>query len=149
MQAKTNQKELSDAKGNYWIRTRVASGCGNIEHDDETTGILVYNGFAPTTPSTHTQQFRTLCEDEPRASLNPVVPWQPRPRDIKNDIAEYTFEAGISPPSNNLTDSGYARWDLTNKPLFLNYSDPSIVHTDNLGFNFSNNYAIVDCMYLL
>ncbi|KAL1306265.1 hypothetical protein AAFC00_004354 [Neodothiora populina] len=142
--AKTDDKELEATGGNYWIRTRLATGCGSIEQSLETTGILTYAGFVANTPATHTQQFRTACADEPRASLNPVVPWYPRKDQILGSLDAYTFEAGIAPASNEVTDSGYARWDLANDPLFLNYSDPTIVHTDNSGFVYPSNYAVID-----
>lgn len=128
------------------MRTRVATGCGSIAQNDETTGILNYKEYAPNpTPTTHTQQFRTLCEDEPRDKLNPVVTWQPKRSNFANDIKRFTFEAGLAAPTNNFTDSGFARWDLANYPLFLNYSDPSIVHADNTRFNFKDSYAVIDC----
>jgi FtsP/CotA-like multicopper oxidase with cupredoxin domain len=145
LHAKSDEAELNATGGNYWIRTRTATGCGNIRQDDETTGVLNYETFALNpSPTTHTQQFRTDCEDEPREKLNPVLPWQPRKDQIVNNITRFTFEAGIAPPDNVVTDSGYARWDLTNNPLFLNYSDPSIVHADNIDFGFPSSYAIVD-----
>lgn len=123
----------------------MATGCGNIIQSSETTGVLNYDTFDfSATPITHTQQFRFLCEDEPSASLNPIVPWNPRPSDIVNNIKHFTFEAGIAPPDPSLPNSGFARWDLTNFPLFLNYSDPTITHADNINFNFNESYAIVD-----
>ncbi|GAB7354000.1 hypothetical protein MBLNU459_g4593t2 [Dothideomycetes sp. NU459] len=131
------------ADGNYFIRTRIATGCGSVQHDDETTGIVRYDPSSTAAPSTHAQHDRTLCEDEPAEKLRPVVPWQLTASELQNKPTDNLYEAGIS---DNI-DHGYTRWDLLDQALFLNYSDPTILHTDRAVSAFNPDYCVVDYDY--
>lgn len=69
---------------NYWIRTRIATGCGTVAQDDETTGIIQYSPNRParTVPTTTPNTQRSTCVDEPIASLQPVFHWVSIPMSI-------------------------------------------------------------------
>ena len=145
VEAKTPQN-ATDA--NYWIRTRVATGCGTVQQSDERTGILRYNSTSTATPTTAANDQRVLCEDEPVASLVPMVPWKIESlAQIQGSLPNYTFEAGIDFNSSNPLLHGYVRWDLLDNPLYLNYSDPTILHVDQPNFNFGPDYCIVPYDY--
>lgn len=145
VEAKT-PKNATEA--NYWIRTRIATGCGTVQQSDERTGILRYNSTSTITPTTAANDQRVLCEDEPAASLVPMVPWTiDSLAQIQGSINNYTFEAGINFSASNPLNHGYVRWDLLDNPLYLNYSDPTILHVDNPNFNFGPDYCIVPYDY--
>ncbi|KAK6393792.1 hypothetical protein LTR65_002169 [Meristemomyces frigidus] len=130
---------------NYWIRTRVAVGCGTVAQDDETTGIIQYNAsrtspaFARLVPTTTPNTLRSACVDEPVTSLRPVFQWNVD--DLVNSRDNYTFDATLD---NNTVFNGAYRWDLLDYPLFLNYSDPTILNTGNPTYLHQNFSAIVN-----
>ncbi|KAK5124046.1 hypothetical protein LTR85_002243 [Meristemomyces frigidus] len=126
---------------NYWIRTRVAVGCGTVGQDDETTGIIQYNASRParTVPTTTPNTLRSACVDEPVASLRPVFHWDVD--DLVNSRDNYTFDATLD---NTTAFKGAYRWDLLDYPLFLNYSDPTILNTNNATYLHQNYSAIVN-----
>ncbi|KAK8195857.1 hypothetical protein M8818_007008 [Zalaria obscura] len=126
------------ADGNYWIRTRVAAGCGNVVSHDENTGILRYNASSTANPTTTALTLRTECVDEQPDNLVPVVPWTVK--NLQGNINDFTFEADLS---NVKFEGGFFRWDLLDQPLFLNYSDPTILHADNPSFRYNDSYCIV------
>ena len=124
---------------NYWIRTRVATGCGTVEQDDETTGIVVYNASSTATPTTFSHHHRTACQDEDVSDLQPVFHWNVS--NLVNDRTNYTFDADIS----DVPYHGAFRWDLAAQPLFLNYSNPTILNLPNSSYLDSNpNLAVIN-----
>lgn len=137
----TAKPKKQSADGNYWIRTRIADNCGTVTQADERTAIVRYNASSTATPTTHKQHHRTACEDEPVESLQPILSWNVT--DLQGDINDFTFDADIS----TIPTHGAFRWDLTNTPLFLNYSNPSILNTDNDTYLNVSDYAIVDYPY--
>ena len=133
------------ADGNYWMRTRVAQACGSIEQDDEATGIITYgpvNFTNPVLPTTVANDGRIACADEPSESLIPLVQWNVTTLDNAKNEAElnkYSFIADISKG----VFEGFNRWELTDRPLYLNYSNPSLLNVS--GTLADPNYAAIDC----
>ena len=60
----------------------------------------------------------------------PIVPWSVDNHPV-NDVLNDTFEAFIDPNESH----GYPRWDLTQNPLYLNFSNPTILNLDNSTFD--------------
>ena len=127
----------------YWLRTRIAQGCGTVEQDDEETGMITYNKTSPTSvlPTTVPNDGRIACEDEPVASLKPILQWNVTNRTLDNapELTNYSFAADITEAKFH----GFMRWALTDTPLFINYSNPSLLNIS--GTNADPNYAAVDC----
>lgn len=111
--------------GNYWIRTRVADGCGSVLQEDERTGVVRYNASSRAAPTTHNHHHHVDCADEPFASIQPVRNWNVS--DLQNDINNFAFDADIS----TIATHGAFRWDLTDTLLFVNYANPTILNTQN------------------
>ncbi|KAL2043517.1 hypothetical protein N7G274_003824 [Stereocaulon virgatum] len=127
--------------GNYWIRTVVSDGCGTINQSKPEIGVIRYNAGSTALPtSTNHTGLSTLCADEPPENLVPVVPW-PVDHQAVNDVLNDTFEAFVS---NNVTH-GALRWDLTDTPLWLNFSNPTILNLGNTTWN--PEYAIIQESY--
>jgi hypothetical protein len=108
-----------------------------VIQNGETTGIVRYNASSTGNPTTTKQHDRTECADEPFESLQPVVSWNVS--DLQGDINNFTFDADIS----EIATHGAFRWDLTNTPLFLNYSNPTILNTENETVLTDPDYAVV------
>ncbi|CAK1368130.1 Laccase-2 [Cercospora beticola] len=123
---------------NYWIRTRIASGCGTVAQDNEETGIIQYSPNRSGNPETISGNDREACQDEPVDKLRPVVRWNAA--DLRNNRDNYTFDAAFD----NVTNHGAFRWELSEKPLFLNYSDPSILNVNDASFFADPNVAAVN-----
>jgi hypothetical protein len=73
----TDNGELP-SNGNYWIRAISSDGCSGFEPGNEPgerQGILRYSDFEPVVPTTTRPDYNTTCQDEPYASLVPIVPW--------------------------------------------------------------------------
>ena len=118
------------ADGNYWIRTINAEGCGNISENVNQTGIIRYNPESTALPTSTQANINLTCADPPLESLVPVVPWAVDNHPV-NDVLDDTFEAFIDAiPTHN-----YSRWELTGTPLYLNFSDPTILNLDNTTFD--------------
>jgi hypothetical protein len=142
---KSEACEQNNANCNYWIRTRIATGCGTVAQDDETTGIIRYNATATAVPTSIPNDDRTLCEDEPVEKLRPVFKWDIEK--LQNDRENFTFDADIEAnnPLPYLPNTSPAlRWDLTETPLFLDYGNPSILNTHNNTYFESNFTATVN-----
>ncbi|KAK4697824.1 hypothetical protein P7C71_g309, partial [Lecanoromycetidae sp. Uapishka_2] len=72
--------------------------------------------------------------------LNGTVAWEVDTQAV-NDVLNNTFEADIDTVSTH----GAFRWDLTDIPLWLNFSSPTILNLANTTFN--TEYAIVEENY--
>ena len=107
------------------MRTRIALNCGTVAQDEEETGIVRYNATSTASPATLANSDREACQDEPVESLQPIVPWNVT--SLQNHRKPFTFQANFD----NVSSHGAFRWELKDKPLFLDYSKPSILHLDN------------------
>ena len=76
VEARPSDELLPIEDQNYWMRAVVASGCGSIDQNNETVGVVRYDPESTKTPTTTRYQFNTSCSDEPYESLVPVVQWQ-------------------------------------------------------------------------
>lgn len=103
--------------------------------------MVRYNASSTATPTTHKQHHRTECADEPFESLQPILSWNVS--QLQNDLSKFTFDADIS----TIASHGAFRWDLTDSPLFLNYSAPTVLNTQNETYLNVSDYAIVDYPY--
>lgn len=146
---------VASPDGNYWIRMRIANGCGSVQQGNEEMGIIRYNSSSTATPSTAPNNDNFACQDEPPSKLQPVFQWNVTK--IVNDRANFSFEAGID---SSITNSAF-RWDLTDTPLvsiaaqrmlllltlhqFLNYSNPTLLNTQNDTYLNLPNNAVVRC----
>lgn len=65
-----------------------------------------------------------------------MVPWFVDNHPV-NHVLDDTFEAFIDENETH----GYNRWDLTDTPLWLNFSNPTILNLDNTTFN--PEYAVI------
>lgn len=137
---KSEACEADSLQCNYWIRTRLATGCGNVAQIDEETGIIRYDDRSSKlqiTPTTIATDDREECKDEPAEKLRPVVPWNIR--SVENRLKHYTFDAAVDDQVNH----GAFRWELADKPLYLNYSNPSILNVGNTDYWADNSTAPV------
>lgn len=142
------------------MRTIPATGCFGFVNNtlDVRTGIVYYSGSNHTShPTTSQSNFPTACSDEPYDSLVPVVPWTVGLPANTQDSS--TFEVGLENASPGpLPPPGqFNHWELGNQPLWINFSDPTILHVD-AKFNFSTqpshvvvpqNVPADDWVYLL
>lgn len=124
------------ADGNYWIRTIQSIGCGNITNYTNENGIIRYDPKSTALPTSTQANINLTCADPPLESLVPVVPWFVDNHPV-NHVLDDTFEAFIDENETH----GYNRWDLTDTPLWLNFSNPTILNLDNTTFN--PEYAVI------
>ncbi|KAI9719092.1 MAG: hypothetical protein M1812_003722 [Candelaria pacifica] len=129
-----------DNRTEFWIRTIPAVNCASFELGglpDERQGIVYYDPISkayPTTPRTFTDLD---CSDEPYDKLVPVLPWtieEPRhgaPKDF--------FEVGRQIPYHGdgrpLPNDTFSRWAISDRPMWLNFSDPTILNLDKREWN--------------
>lgn len=119
--------------GNFWIRTAMAQGCpppdvlpGSIQ-GYERTGIVRYNPSSTADPSSLPwPEYIKTCEDEPAASLVPVVPWNiGAAANGGGDGEEFgiSFRTGVNDFPVKLFDF---KPELANEDYYfqINYSDP-------------------------
>ncbi|KAL1636233.1 hypothetical protein SLS56_001212 [Neofusicoccum ribis] len=136
--------EANATPGDYWIRTEIPGGpggCGNAtdKHGD-ITGILRYDTRSTALPTSTRNDYPSDCHDEPYESLTPIVPWTVDPHP-QNDVHNNTYEAGVSETPFHKA----FRWDLTDTPLWLDFSNPTILNLENTTWN--PEYAVIDYNY--
>lgn len=120
--------------GNFWIRTFVATGCGQSGTTGyERTGILRYNTRSKADPTSlpWANVSTRACLDEPLASLKPKLPWFIGP--AANTFDGESFAVDLY----NATRDGPKPFPLANfaldpetssifSPLQVNYSHPTV-----------------------
>lgn len=123
----------------YWIRMRPADGCfsfppGNFP--DEKQGILYYHNDKSIIPTSSRIEFDTKCRDESYENLVPWVPWTVSFIGDNDDVlAKKPFEVGLEKPKfpngHPKPNDLFARWAIGAEPMFLNFSDPTILNLKN------------------
>ncbi|KAL1985427.1 hypothetical protein VTN96DRAFT_7870 [Rasamsonia emersonii] len=123
--------ETNQTVDNYWIRTVPVQACSSNKTTlTGLTGILRYEGAPTALPTTTTQQgISYVCEDEPLASLKPIVRWEVGSSPA-NNVTDSTYEVG-----QQIGRDGVLRWTIGEKPMFLNFSDPTLLSLDNKTFD--------------
>ena len=146
----------------YWIRLRPADGCqsflpGNIP--DERQGILYYDHHHSRIPTSARNNFSTACRDELYNNLVPWIPWTVSFIGDNDDVlAKKPFEVGLGkllPPNGHPKPNDiFARWAIGAEPMFLNFSDPTIVNLKNKVWApekvvIPKNYPVGSWVYLI
>ena len=130
---------------------RIAEGCSGFGRGitpKERIGILRYNDTSQEDPATKAHEYGTTCADEPYENLKPILPWRiGKPSNERKEsicearptywhlanpfhlAEEYnTFEVGFSPETNRPPWRNNSRWQMGKHPLWLNFSNPTIVN---------------------
>jgi FtsP/CotA-like multicopper oxidase with cupredoxin domain len=147
------------ANGKYWMRTEyvTAGGCnarinGNPvnDKDSQRVGIVSYEGAASEGSPETTRNLGNKdvdCLDE-TPKMQPIVKWQVTPPENPNYNDEHLYEAGLDrtkgPNNSNKWHGAVARWSLTDTPMWLDFSNPTILNLDNSTWN--PEYGVVHCM---
>ncbi|KAG8528395.1 uncharacterized protein KY384_007313 [Bacidia gigantensis] len=138
--------------GNFWMRVIPARECAKFSYGPDTEmGIIRYlpPNLMPryASPITDPYLFPTTCADEPYENLVPHIPWQvgdpanidPTWKNAKDAPVNkrYLFEAfleAVGGPESNTPyipdDKAHLRWNMDHAPIWLNYSDPTILNLD-------------------
>jgi hypothetical protein len=129
------------------MRTIPAARCGSFvdgQVPENRTGIIRYNPTSTLLPETLPQPQNRTCDDVHTEWLNPIVPWcvDLHPQ---NNVTKDTYEVEIQAnPDASLGPPGipYRHWMLGERPLWLNFSMPTILNVDaSLG---NPNYTVVE-----
>lgn len=138
--------------GKYWMRTEYSRGPGgscnsevvgapSSDKDSQRTGIISYLD-APDAgePTTVGHGVQAGCLDEsPR--MKPIVPW--KVTSPQNDPTKNTYEAGVDDTNKDFWHHAFRRWSLTDTPMWLDMSNPTIMNLDNKTWN--PEYGVVNC----
>ncbi|KAL8775827.1 MAG: hypothetical protein Q9194_003603, partial [Teloschistes cf. exilis] len=133
----------------FWMRTIPASGCSNFPRGstpDERQGILYYKNGTTEYPETDRGGFNITCSDEPYDKLVPVLPWQvPSPPDPSINGTGDRFQVGLDAPApgqgHPLPNDPFRRWAIGPHPLYLNFSDPTILNLT--ATNYTADYVVI------
>jgi FtsP/CotA-like multicopper oxidase with cupredoxin domain len=123
------------ADGNYWIRTIPATTCGSFKFpytvQNATTGIVRYDFTSTTLPTSRNLTFPIDCSDEPYEKLSPILEWTVPETEISDEMDVTLVNANTTPYYPQYPDEdGFRRWQMFKGPLWLNFSDPTILNTD-------------------
>ncbi|TAQ86576.1 hypothetical protein B7494_g5097 [Chlorociboria aeruginascens] len=121
--------------GDYWIRAVPADGCQGFEtgnDPDERQGILRYNSSSEAIPTSKREGFSLKCRDEEYSRLHPIHPWSVEPMDFDPEGFDVGLQAAPHKPQ--LSDN-FTRWTMGDVPLWLNFSDPTILNLNNKTWN--------------
>lgn len=137
----------------YWIRTIPAEGCNHFRKDvklDERQGILNYRKDRVQAPETEKKNFSLACRDEKPEHLVPYLAWNiTATTKLENDkLREQVFEVGTEepePPNGRpFSCDRFHRWSVGKEPMFLNFSDPTILHLKDNPMKFQPSDVVVD-----
>jgi hypothetical protein len=123
----------SQDTGNFWIRTVPATGCNKFYDTgiDNKTAIVKYDNSSSTCPDVNAipNPQNASCTDIDVRNLHPIVPWYVD-KHPQNNVTRDTFFARIESTAENPDNSSvsYAHWLLQEKPLWLNWTDPTILN---------------------
>ncbi|KAF2205521.1 hypothetical protein GQ43DRAFT_362220, partial [Delitschia confertaspora ATCC 74209] len=141
--------DTPSSNGRYWMRTEFSQGLcttgvkGASTQDLQRTGIISYSDSTSTEdPNTSRHRdMKTGCDDESQTHVHePLLRWQVT--EPQNDVSRNTYSAGLE---NNEKFHGFFRWDIMDTPMWLNFSNPTILNLDNT--TWSPEYAVVDYNY--
>ncbi|RBR15613.1 uncharacterized protein FIESC28_07254 [Fusarium coffeatum] len=128
--------------GNYWIRTVGADRCKGFEpgnEPDERQGILRYNASSTLVPTTFRPAYSTACRDENYDLLKPIFPWAVEP--VKLNYNDSQFDIGLKTYKDRPEKGdGFQWWAFGENPLWLNFSNPTILNLENKTWD--PNYAV-------
>lgn len=145
-------KNITDRNKSYWIRTIPADHCSNFVNGgtpDERQGILSYNDIKAI-PSTARAEINTTCRDEPYEKLRPWLYWDITPpnENEKQAMVDNSFEIGTEipkpPDGRPFPCDRFARWSMGNEPMFLNFSDPTILNLRSDPSSFPDRKVVVN-----
>ncbi|KXJ90396.1 multicopper oxidase-domain-containing protein [Microdochium bolleyi] len=131
----------ADPDNNYWIRMVAATDCKGFEdgnEPDERQGILRYNSSSTTVPTTFRPKYSVACRDEDYNNLKPIHKWSidPVPLFSDNQNAAEQFDIGKDYyPKRPAAGNNFTWWSFGDKPLWLNFSDPTILNLNNKTWN--------------
>lgn len=139
---KNNQTIPDRADNAYWIRTIPATNCSNFLRGgtpDERQGILRYSNDSTAIPTTERGAFSIECRDEPYEKLVPYHPWNVSFIGGDDDVLQRKpFEIGLEVPTfpNGRPQPGdlFYRWSMGKDPMWLNFSDPTVLNLDKKTF---------------
>uniref|UniRef100_A0A0C4DHY1 Lcc2 n=1 Tax=Fusarium oxysporum (strain Fo5176) TaxID=660025 RepID=A0A0C4DHY1_FUSOF len=139
----TNTTKMpANPDGNYWIRTVGATRCKGFEpgnEPDERQGILRYNASSKLVPTTFREDYSLECRDEAYDRLSPVYEWNVDP--VKINYTKSQFDIGLAKFAHRpeLMDN-FTWWAFGENPLWLNFSNPTILNLKNTTWN--PDYAV-------
>jgi FtsP/CotA-like multicopper oxidase with cupredoxin domain len=135
--------------GNYWIRTVPADGCKFFAKDyynvtTSTTGIVRYDHTNQDDPTSQNLTFPLECSDEPYDKLRPIVKWTVPQNNITEDMDVHLVQGPNTEPYQPQwpTEPNFRRWQLYKAPLWLNFSDPTILNVEANTNNFTAELSV-------
>ena len=118
---------------------------------DERQGILSYRPNSMVIPTTERAEVDTRCRDEPFERLRPYLYWnitKPSEQEEHELINEHPFEVGLEEPSapdgRPFPCDKFFRWSMGKEPMYLNFSDPTILNLAGDPKSFPNRKVVVD-----
>ncbi|KAK7409407.1 hypothetical protein QQX98_008416 [Neonectria punicea] len=116
--------------GNYWIRTVPADQCKGFEpgnEPDERQGILRYDAGSKRVPTTWRPPYKKDCRDEDYEKLVPVHKWNITRVELSSRNKKQDLDIGLEGQPNRPHEGDkFSWWSFGEKPLWLNFSDPTI-----------------------
>ncbi|PSN65113.1 hypothetical protein BS50DRAFT_575190 [Corynespora cassiicola Philippines] len=126
------------SNGKYWIRTdynaAAGDGCNfafpNYPPDDFNStrlGFISYPDATEGDPTSERHPFAPHCNDEP---IVPRLKWNVTPPQNNYEQNIHTVQLDRANPSH-----GFARWEIADTPLWINFSDPTLLNVANTTWN--------------
>jgi hypothetical protein len=138
----------------------AADGCQGFEPGNvpaERQGILRYNGSSTDVPVSTRPDYDTTCRDESLDNLQPMLPWAVPPimldgKSLRSDslMAHLSDSPGNTQrfnigkdrfPDLPAKNDGFFWWAFGNNPMWLNFSDPTILNLQNTSWN--KDYVVI------
>ncbi|KAF2006452.1 multicopper oxidase [Amniculicola lignicola CBS 123094] len=147
-------KPSAPSNGKFWMRTEFAGGLCNTalrgvstsNRDQQRTGIISYVDTPEDTLPESTRFAATIaCADEPYAKIKPKVEWNFGADKIQNDYQKNTYEAGLENVRRRMKAT---HWAISDMPMWLDMSKPTILQTKNDSSAWDPEYAIVNYNYI-
>ncbi|KAL3293675.1 laccase 2 [Colletotrichum asianum] len=136
-------KMPASSDGNYWIRMVPAHGCKGFEQGnepDERQGILRYNASSTSVPTTFRTNYSLACRDEHYDDLKPILRWDIQKVELDPPSMYYNIgkQNELERPA---LMNNFSWWSFGKDPLWLNFSNPTILNLDNTTWD--KDYVVV------
>ncbi|MCJ1467290.1 hypothetical protein MMC07_005914 [Pseudocyphellaria aurata] len=139
-------KGVNSTANDFWVRTIPATGCSGFPaggSPDERQGIIHYGNqprILPTSQRNNYTSWSLACRDEPYDKLVPIIPWTigSASNTHEGQFGDL-FGVGLQRPDPGQgkpqPNDSFNHWALGANPLYLNFSNPTILNLNNKTFN--------------
>lgn len=133
------QADQAAVADRFWLRAVPQSACSMNRNADNIRGVIYYDDGASddSLPETAAHEFEDSCQDEDASLLVPLVSM-----DLDISDAEFFYNESLAVTVAKTANAFY-RWNINEKPMHLNWSDPTLLQIQTTSQVFANAANVI------